>query len=248
MIDADGASGPDYYGRLGISPSASLEEIRAAYREKARETHPDHHPEDPDASARFQKVKEAYHVLGDPERRARYDAARSPHGDGSRRLTMTYRAPAGCGRYLWRVLAGLAAVGLFLILEAVGLWSAGPWTITGAVGAASVAAGLLAWLLAAYVSNHPTDISIRLTENACTMWADGRAVLQFDWDRVQAVQLKENGQIVEVLVEHGVAEGLRPVPPVLVGVDRQKEHAHLRLDLSDTDAPGHAVQSFLDAI
>ncbi|PSQ89226.1 MAG: molecular chaperone DnaJ, partial [Bacteroidetes bacterium QH_2_63_10] len=54
MTDRPDASPSDYYARLGVRPSASREEIRAAYREKARETHPDHNPDDPEAEARFQ--------------------------------------------------------------------------------------------------------------------------------------------------------------------------------------------------
>ncbi|WP_335999344.1 J domain-containing protein [Halorientalis halophila] len=65
-------SHPDFYDVLDVSPDADAETIRAAYREQAKETHPDvsDHPE---AEARFKRVTRAKAVLTDPEERARYD-------------------------------------------------------------------------------------------------------------------------------------------------------------------------------
>lgn len=64
----------DLYALLGVLPGASAEEIRRQYYLLARQTHPDKNPDDPEASARFQKLGQAYQVLSNPDLRARYDA------------------------------------------------------------------------------------------------------------------------------------------------------------------------------
>lgn len=62
----------DHYSKLGVSPAATAELIKAAYRKKAAQYHPDRNPS-PDAAARFREVQEAYEVISDPARRKAYD-------------------------------------------------------------------------------------------------------------------------------------------------------------------------------
>jgi len=63
----------DYYQVLGVSKTASEEEIKKAYRKMARKLHPDLNPNDKEAHKKFQQVNEANEVLSDPEKRKKYD-------------------------------------------------------------------------------------------------------------------------------------------------------------------------------
>jgi len=63
----------DYYEVLGVPRTASEKEIKSAFRKLARQHHPDVNPNDPKATERFKEVNEAHEVLGDPEKRKKYD-------------------------------------------------------------------------------------------------------------------------------------------------------------------------------
>src|SRR5438270_4718518 len=63
----------DYYETLGVSKTATEEEIRSAFRKLARKYHPDVAKDKAAAEAKFKEINEAYEVLGDPEKRKKYD-------------------------------------------------------------------------------------------------------------------------------------------------------------------------------
>lgn len=63
----------DYYEVLGVSKGASEGDLKKAYRKLAKDCHPDLHPGDKTAEARFKELNEAYEVLSDPEKKAKYD-------------------------------------------------------------------------------------------------------------------------------------------------------------------------------
>ncbi len=104
----------DYYAVLGVSPTASADEIRRAYRQRAREVHPDRHPDRREwATRQFQLVTEAYGVLRQAGLRREYDRLRWPHAPHAAGPAPTNRprsgtppAPEGGGRTWWeRALA-----------------------------------------------------------------------------------------------------------------------------------------------
>ena len=63
----------DYYKILGVDKSIPQKDVKKAYLKRAKQFHPDLHPDDPKAQAKFQALQEAYDMIGDPEKRKKYD-------------------------------------------------------------------------------------------------------------------------------------------------------------------------------
>src|SRR5580765_3696181 len=63
----------DYYATLGVAKTATGKEVKQAYRKLARKHHPDVNPGDKSAESKFKEINEAYEVLGDPDKRKKYD-------------------------------------------------------------------------------------------------------------------------------------------------------------------------------
>ena len=68
------------YDTLGVSKSASADEIKKAYRKLAREHHPDRNPGDSSAEGKFKEIQHAYDVLGDDDKRKQYDRFGAQNG------------------------------------------------------------------------------------------------------------------------------------------------------------------------
>ena len=85
----------DYYKILGVDKNKPQKEVKRAYLKRAKQFHPDLHPDDPKAKAKFQALTEAYDVIGDPEKRAKYDK----YGEQWKQAEAYEKAGAGFGGY-----------------------------------------------------------------------------------------------------------------------------------------------------
>lgn len=75
----------DYYKTLGVERNASADEVRKAYRKLAMQFHPDRNPGDKQAEEKFKEINEAYQVLSDPQKRARFDQLGSAYSTWQQR-------------------------------------------------------------------------------------------------------------------------------------------------------------------
>ena len=83
----------DYYKILGVQRDIPQKEVRKAYLKRAKLFHPDLHPDDPKAKAKFQALNEAFDVINDPEKRRKYDQ----YGEQWRNAEVYERAGGGAG-------------------------------------------------------------------------------------------------------------------------------------------------------
>jgi curved DNA-binding protein len=75
----------DYYRILGVERSASADDVRKAYRKLAMQYHPDRNPDDKQSEEKFKEINEAYQVLSDPQKRARFDQVGSAYSNWQQR-------------------------------------------------------------------------------------------------------------------------------------------------------------------
>ena len=118
-----------HYATLGVRPDATAAEIREAYRSLARRHHPDH---ESGAAATMAQINEAYRVLGEPARRAVYDASLRGTGSAARPSTSpapaspaagpVLRPPLPPARYPWKLVLVMFILGTGIVLIGAALY------------------------------------------------------------------------------------------------------------------------------
>lgn len=98
------------YETLGVKQDATHDEIRAAYRKLAKKLHPDLNPGDSSAAEKFKAVSAAYDLLGDPEKRARFDRGEIDAGGAERRAERYYRDFQDVGGHAYDSASGFADI------------------------------------------------------------------------------------------------------------------------------------------
>lgn len=91
----------DYYKILGVDRNIPQDQVREAYRKRAKLFHPDLHPNDPKAKAKFQALNEAYDVISDPEKRKKYDQYGEKWREADAFAQNVGSSGGGNGSYYW---------------------------------------------------------------------------------------------------------------------------------------------------
>lgn len=151
----------DYYKTLGVSRSASADDIRSAYRKLALKYHPDRNPGNKQAEEKFKEINEAYQVLSDPQKRARYDQLGSAYSDYQRRGG----APGGFNWGDWTTSSpygGAQQVNLDDLFGGTGGFSDFFRSIFGGMGSGTAAADFgIPYRQEARAPEYPVSISLR---------------------------------------------------------------------------------------
>ncbi len=92
----------DYYKILGVDRNILQKDVRKAYLKRAKQFHPDLHPDDPKAKAKFQALNEAFDVINDPEKRKKYDQ----YGEQWKNADAFNGGGPGGGSYGWSTQGG----------------------------------------------------------------------------------------------------------------------------------------------
>ena len=206
----------DYYKILGVDRKASDDEIKRAYRKLALQYHPDRNPGDKRAEERFKEINEAYQVLGNPEKRARYDQL----GDSYRRFQQRGGTPEGFNWEDWFVNPGAGRAGNVRVEvgDFEDLFGGGGFSefFTRIFGGAPDfgTAGRRTRTAAPPAYEHETEISLHEAYHGTTR------LIELD------------GRRLEVKIPRGAKTGTKVRVPQAVGVEGQKSDLFLVIKVS----------------